>query len=153
MNLIIKKLQDKKFVRPFGLMEEILPGSHEAYQKAKPINCLVYMSNGAWPTSRPDGFNDTLTYAIKPNYQPGSEYIDLEIKVVDGWLRVNQKDNALPEPHGSLAIHYLPCLPNFECFWYNFEGVEIEGITLTIVSKTIDEGKTVYARLRSSNES
>jgi len=147
---VIEKLKDKSYVRAFGLMEETLPGSQECFRKVGIDNCLLY--GDGWNLAGGE-FIEYYTYAIKPDYQPEPEFVDLEIKVYDGKLVVEWGQHAPIYPSSGICpdftvINCLPSLPNFHCFWHEFQGGKVEFYTDGKVSKLRDEGKTVYARFR-----
>jgi len=147
---IIEQLKDKTFVRAFGLMEETLPGSQACYRKVGKNNCLVYTIQGDWKKGTAH-FIDISTYAIKPDYQPEPEFVDLKIeKIKQGnyvWLGAWTKaERSLP--HSFTHLHCLPSLPNFAGFWYKFQGGKVEFYTDGEVAKLRDEGKVVFARFR-----
>ena len=75
-NELIKRLKDKNYVRAFGLMT---PEEQECFRKIGKENCYIYTSEGTWacPYQSP-GFANKWTYAIKPDYQPEPEFVDLE---------------------------------------------------------------------------
>ena len=157
MNELIKKLQDKNYVRAFGLMK---PEEQECFRKAKG-NCLVYQGQTGilplWTTG--DGFNNTDTYAIKPDYQPEPEFVDIKIKenacsragygkdVV--WLGIFDRDCPFELPHFFTHLHCLSSMPRFREFWYQDIVTRISFTDDGIVATHKDEGKTVYARFRS----
>lgn len=146
---IIKRLQDKTFVRAFGLMEETLPGSQECYRKVGKENCLFYTGNDWEQLKGVDFYNET--YAIKPDYKPEPEFLDLEIIEQAGWLGVSRHDKVSHQPF--TYIHCLPSLPNFVEFYVIAEDLRpdlIVEIGIDDVAQHIFEGKTVFARFRSA---
>ena len=152
MNKIIEKLKDMKHVRAFYMMplEE-----QEVLLKAGWENRIVLAADG-WRNDCdkiPGRSRCHLTYAIKPDYQPEPEFVDLEIKVYDGKLVVEWGQHAPIYPSSGICpdftvINCLPSLPNFHCFWHEFQGGKVEFYTDGKVSKLRDEGKIVYARFR-----
>ncbi|HUX47306.1 MAG TPA: hypothetical protein VMV58_04770, partial [Desulfosporosinus sp.] len=112
MNEMIEKLKKNKIA--FGLMS---PEEQELLRKANTSNCLFYNPGGNWLTIRCDmDFDRDRTYAIKPDYQPEPEYVDLEIFALDGWLMVQRDSNCEFLPYLQTHLHCLPSLPNFEGF-------------------------------------
>ena len=152
MNELIEKLKKNKIA--FGLMT---PEEQECFRKVGAINCLFYNYHGKWETLTADKANlmNCNTYAIKPDYQPEPEFVDLEItKHAEGtlkqtwWLGV-WADERVDLPHAFTHLHCLPSLPGFRYFWYINLAVGTEArIHFAHVAKKIDEGKTVYAKLR-----
>ena len=149
MNDLIKKLQDKTYVRAFGLMEKM--GSRECFMEVGKENCLVFASEsngcgGRWRNATGLSFDDAETYAIKPDYQP--EFVDLEIEILNEYLGVwgYKSKPRISLPHDFTHLHCLPSLPKFKCFFYLAKGKE-HTLCIVDVAKRISEGKTVYARL------
>ena len=144
MNELIEKLKDKNYVRAFGLMT---PEEQECYKKAGKKNCVAYGINLWGNTNECKYFDNYLTYAIKPDYQPEEEFVDYEIEMCEGgFLGVHKKfDDNRVLPHEQTYLFCLPSLPNFE----GFIEKSVDG-TLAIenVARYIDEGKKVYARFR-----
>ena len=151
MNELIEKLKDKNYVRAFGLMEETLPGSMNCFKKVGKKNCLCF-HGGQWgdPNNSNDCFNYQYTYAIKPDYQPEPEFVDLEIFALDGWLMVQRDSNCEFLPYLQTHLHCLPSLPNFEGF-YMPDPVITDGheyLFIGTVARNIAKGKKVFARFR-----
>ena len=156
MNELIKKLKDKNYVRAFGLLslEE-----QECLRKANKDGAVIlYNHPNEWQSSSRWNFsNPSLTYAIKPDYQPEPEpeFVDLEIvkhskgTVEQTWWLGVWKYSDLEEhkflPHLFTHLHCLSSLPNFE----GFKEEHVEG-TLAIerIARYIHEGKKVFARFR-----
>jgi hypothetical protein len=123
---VIEKLKDKKYVRAFGLMS---PEEQELLRKANTSNCLFYNPGGNWLTIRCDmDFDRDRTYAIKPDYQPEPEYVDLEIvEGKDGFLGVYNKEPIPMTNFPFVHIHCLLSLPNFKGFYIKgSDNVEVE---------------------------
>lgn len=144
---IIKNLQDKTYVRAFGLMS---PEQQEVYRKVGIKNCIMYYGGISWPEYNDMRFLkdcygkwvDYLVYAIKPDYKPEPEFEDLEIgKFYDAAgdliLGVEIADKFF-------SISQLPSLPNFVEFNENKQ----RNLLIEDVANKHREGKTVYARLR-----
>ena len=122
MNEMIEKLKDKDYVRAFGRMK---PEEQECFKKVGAINCLFYNYHGKWEVLTEDkaNFMNCNTYAIKPEYQPEPEFVDLEIVEIKdtndiNWLVVVKKDGR----HGFLPyilthLHCLSSLPGFAGFY------------------------------------
>jgi len=111
MNELIEKLKDKNYVRAFGLMSE---EEQECFKKVRSKNCvkLVGMDsipfNIAW-VEYVGSFNGGYTYAIKSDYKPEPEFVDLEIEIQ-------------PSPIGKHVYDKLGCvIPPFEQFVPNSE--------------------------------
>ena len=150
MDEMIEKLKKNK--KAFGLLE---PEEQECFKNVRKINCLWYHGSGVNDWGSDSGafskFDNQTTYAIKPDYKPEPEFVDLEIRVKsDGtwrWLGVPDcAGNYDWLPHHFTHLHCLPSLPNFELFWY--EDTNTIRIDLDEVAHRIHEGKTVYARFR-----
>ena len=147
MNEIIERLKRNKTA--FGLLS---PEEQECFRKAGRDNCMIYDVGPKWVSAvkaniENEYFDPTSTYAIKPDYQPEPEYIDLEIEEHESgmWLGVYSDHHGMP--HHFTHVRYLPDLSNFECFWYKFQGGKVEFYTNGKVAKLRREGK-VFARLR-----
>ena len=155
MKELIEKLKDKNYVRAFGLMT---PGEQKLLRKANTSNCLFYNPGGNWLTIRCDmDFGRDRTYAIKPDYQPEPEYVDLEIELEEckdehGELRrflgVWNTPKSFFLPYQFTHLHCLPSLPNFEGFIRKPTMTIEEKWFLQGVAKQISEGHKVYARFR-----
>ena len=156
MNELIEKLKDKNYVRAFGLMT---PGEQKLLRKANTSNCLFYNPGGNWLTIRCDmDFDRDRTYAIKPDYQPEPEYVDLEIELEEckdehGELRrflgVWNTPKSFFLPYQFTHLHCLPSLPNFDGIWFRGENSQEVWIAFQETSSRVYEGMTVYARFRS----
>lgn len=153
MNKLTEKLKDKNYVRAFGLME---PEEQECFKKVGKRNCLSYTNIG-WSTTKVVAFSDYITYAIKTDYQPEPEYVDLEIVLGKTLFLGVEFDDCLNlnVPHKFVNLHCLPSLPNFECFWYctvpkgRFGDQSLREVNFDDVATRIErDKKTVYARLR-----
>jgi len=148
MKTIILNLQDKNYVRAFGLMT---PEEQECYKKVGRSNCDCIV-NGKWDTRTGSGneFDPDYTYAIKPDYKPEPEFVDLEVKENDGWLGCEKtKDMPIYYVEADfIHLHCLPSLPNFEGFLIKQEGMENEKWFLQGIAKQMSEGKKVYARFK-----
>ena len=146
MNDMIEKLKDKDYVRAFGLMS---PEERECLKKVGKENCLCF-HGGQWgdPYRSNACFNYQFTYAIKPDYKPEPEVIDVPIVKNGNWLGCWQDDVRIYLPHGFTHLHCLPSLPGFHCFWFK-EGNYEQNINFSSVSRKAEEGETVYAKFRS----
>lgn len=154
MNNLIEKLKDKTYVRAFGLMSV---DERRCFRVVGRTKCGCYVNN-RWnfeDTGESNTFDDDCTYAIKPDYKPEPEYVDLEIKVHNDedikWLGVYNND--APSglmPYFFTHLHCLPSLPNFERFYLEDKGVKWPTVTEDIATR-IDEGETVYARFRTNS--
>ena len=151
MNELIEKLKDKKFVRAFGLMEEILPGSQECFKKVGKKNCIGYLAEG-WIDAAPyqyKRFSQGTTYAIKLDYKPEPEYEYVDVEIVEfeqhsgKWLGVPSEFL----PYQFTHLHCLPSLPNFVGFWCNPDR-NIPYLPFVLIAKKVSEGKKVFARFR-----
>jgi hypothetical protein len=156
---IIEKLKDKKRVRAFGLMS---PEEQECYWRVGSQNCLKYNGVGGSGTGwieiqeEVSFYYDNQTYAIKPDYQPEPEFEDYEIKLhlapVYNTTRVVEMLCVRIDERTAYQLHELPSLPNFEGFWDKEDDLNLPNspihLCIVCVSKRINEGKTVYARLR-----
>jgi hypothetical protein len=143
---MIKNLQDKTYVRAFGLMtlEE-----QECFKKVGAKNCHKFFTDSGWDNCEHLEY-DAFTYAIKPDYQPEPEFVDFRIEVVSGHLSITM---AVDEENvQTLYLHELPSLPGFECFWDKEDDLNLPdspiSLCIVCVAKRISEGHTVYARLR-----
>jgi hypothetical protein len=143
---IIKRLQDKTYVRAFGLMSS---EEQAVYVHVGTQNCIVFRYLEWIRPMNPSAFSNDFTYAIKPDYKPEPEYIDLEIKATHNRLYADpEKGSGLT---GRTTLHKLVSRPNFECFWYDTER-STPPLNLCEVSKIHNQGKQVYARLRKEQE-
>ena len=140
---LIEKLQDKTYVRAFGLMTR---EEQACFEKVGKKNCLYYSVAG-WDGAETDFFVNISTYAIKPDYQPEPEYWDCEIERIGRLLMVRPLDGMGDILTGPTAIHKLPSLPDFHSFWHIFEDEEFD-LNIVHVSSEIDVGNKVYARFR-----
>ena len=130
MKDIIKKLKDKTYVRPFGLMA---PEEQECFRKVKRYNCVCFAESIVWISCSGGIFANVETYAIKPkpDYQPESEFVDLEIAehaqgIVQIWWLGVWKDKHEFLPYDFTHLHYLPSLPKFEGFYLkDSDSVEV----------------------------
>ncbi len=148
MKELIEKLKDKNYVRAFGLMSK---EEQEVYRKVGRYNCIFFNGdNSTWENYGQVFFNGT-TYAIKPDYQPEPEYVDLEIVEENGWLGIAAigYENLVTYPFTHL--HCLPSLPNFHCFWKDTgkgHNLSNEIYSITEISPLINKGIKVYARFK-----
>lgn len=147
---LIEKLQDKDYVRPFGLMT---PVERKCYENAGKENCLFY-DGGGWESSGNDGgFSNMYAYAINFGYQSEPEFLDLPITHDGGFLCVYREDVVITRknyPHPFVTINLLPGLPNFECFFY-WKETSLREVNFDDVATRIDRDKQkVYARLRTT---
>ena len=94
------------------------------------------------------------------NYQPESEYLDLEVvRHAEGtveqtwWLGV-WADKRAELPHAFTHLHCLPSLPNFEGFWHDYDKKMGRRYfcNITEAAPKISEGKKVYARFRGQGQ-
>ena len=90
------------------------------------------------------------TYAIKPDYKPEPEVIDVPIVKNGNWLGCWQDDVRIYLPHGFTHLHCLPSLDGFRGFHEN-DDEEDDCISLEWIAIHIDEGKNVIARFRRRN--
>jgi len=152
---LIEKLKDKTYVRAFGLMT---PEERECLMKIGRANCEYYTNTYNWTTTNTYNwttignrdFSQSVTYAIKPDYQPESEFVDLEIKIIDNGrhLGVNTQGK-LHFNYGVVCLYELSSLPNFFDFWYKTEKGDKWCFTNNgLVATYRAKGKTVYARFR-----
>ncbi len=79
MNTIIINLQDKNYVRAFGLM---MDEEQECFRKVGHQNCIYYGSRGWEKCIVGVSFCGWQTYAIKPGYRPEPKYRVWECKIV-----------------------------------------------------------------------
>ena len=155
MDELIEKLKDKNYVRAFGLMSK---EEQECLEKAGKSNCFVFdgrswFSMDYYSDKR---FHTGCTYAIKPDYKPEPEFVDLEIdediEISTGirWLGVHKDEKSSFLPYLFTHLHCLPSLPNFERFHENDDD-EDDFLSIEWIATNIDEGKKVVARFRSRN--
>ncbi len=117
MKDIIKRLQDKNYVRAFGLMSA---EEQRCFRKVGKKNCL-FVSNMeiGWKQSPESGeFCFGVTYAINPDYQPEPEpeFVDYEIELLGGeWLGI-KIDKRIKWPSGIYFSCRSTCLPGLEKF-------------------------------------
>ena len=149
-NELIKRLKDKNYVRAFGLMS---PEEQACFREVGEDSCLYY-SSGIPDWQIPAGFANGTTYAIKPDYQPEPEFVDLEIEVQPSNIGKYVYDRLgctlYPETRDDfVTIDCLPSLPNFKEFWYYREfGHRVDFCCYGKVAPLRDRGETVFARLR-----
>jgi len=148
-NELIKRLKDKNYVRAFGLM---LLEEQECFRKVGKENCLHFDCSWIVPTAT--HWFPASTYAIKPDYQPEPEFVDLEIEVQPSNIGKYVYDRLgctlYPETRDDfVTIDCLPSLPNFKEFWYYREfGHRVDFCCYGKVAPLRDRGETVFARLR-----
>ncbi|MCJ7828435.1 MAG: hypothetical protein MUP81_01685 [Dehalococcoidia bacterium] len=116
MNDMIEKLKDKNYVRALGQMR---PEERGCLKKAGPKNCLVYSNDEQWRWKQALVFNDALTYAITPEYQPEPELMGLEIIKEDNRLGIFEDNTFIP-------IYCLLGWPNFEGFYLKGKDTEVD---------------------------
>jgi len=143
MDNIIEKLKDKDYVRAFGLLS---PEEQKCLIKVGKANLIVYSHSLGWCNTIGGDFLRTETYAIKPDYQPEPEYVNLEIEeFADGentkWLGVWNTPEAFFLPHQFTHLHCLPSLLNFQGFFAGDMRLRLDEVS------THMEGKP-YARFR-----
>ena len=155
MDAMIEKL--KKNEKPFGLLEpeeqamikDMMCGGHTLkYIGEKWIALIALDASCCYPVK-------SATYAIKPDYKPEPEFVDLEIRVKsDGtwrWLGVPDcAGNYDWLPHHFTHLHCLPSLPNFAGFFWK-DKIIIYSTYIDHVANRIAEGHKVFARFRSRN--
>ena len=149
MNKLIKKLKDKNYVRVFGLMS---PEEQECFRKANNDNAVImYVSTegnkAEWHSGKCKFDCPDYTYAIKPDYQPEPEFVDLEIRSdsTNDWLGVPDcGGNYDWLPYHFTHLHCLPSLPNFVGFHYDEETT----VRFEDVANLIDKKDTVFVRFR-----
>lgn len=150
MKELIEKLKDKNYVRAFGMMT---PEDQECFRKVGKKNCSVFGAYAKWLEAREgECFKNTSTYAIKSNYKPEPEFVDLEIKNINNALLVVPTVEAYSFLSGPTRIHKLPSLPNFEGFYGEDELVKGGGVFTFAenIARQISEGKKVFARFRTN---
>lgn len=150
---IIEKLKDKEYVRAFGLMT---PEEQEILRRVGWKNRLQLATNYNYENKffYEEWIDDCdkiqnkgrhhLTFAIKPDYQPEPEYVDLEIVALGGFLGIKSGNTDI-FPFPFTHLHCLPSLPTFE---FLHSPGETFKITFWQVATKINEGKKVYARFR-----
>ena len=157
MDELIEKLKDKNYVRAFGLLS---PEEQECFRKVGKGNCIVY-DNFNWIPGMIGGIHFAgMTYAIKPDYKPEPEFVDLEIvnhsqvTVEQNWWLGVWKYSDLEEheflPHFFTHLHILPSLPNFAGFWIG--STNLFKIAYEEVATKIYQGHQVYARFRKKED-
>jgi len=149
---MIEKLKDKDIAQAFGLLEL---REQEVMFKVGWKNRIVLTANG-WRDDSDKIANrerSHLTFAIKPDYQPEPEFVDLEIvrdcrDSTDSWLGVWRKGHQFL-PHAFTHLHCLPSLPNFNKFWFtdDLTGKECK-VLYSDVSNARDQGNKVFTRFR-----
>ena len=155
MNELIKKLQDKNYVRAFGLMTV---DDRMCFKTVGRDNCEVYCQYDIWSGATCEGFEQSSTYAIKPDYQPEPEFVDIEIRKhrdsqLNEWLGIFDGDSPFELPHDFTHLHCLLSLPNFEGFCKHDNLLDAkdnreEYVFITDIAKLISQGHKVYARFR-----
>ena len=142
---IIKRLKDKKFVRAFGLM---LPEEQECFKEVGERNCLFYTNLNRW-SGQEHGFANSVTYAIRPNYQPEPEFQDVEIIQQGNWLGITRPwaEDYSRFPFDFTHLHCLPSLPGFRGFLRPGHDRDIS-IDFEEVANFIDRKQKVFVRFR-----
>ena len=135
MNDLIEKLKQKDYVRAFGLMSK---EEQECYEKVAPENCLYYSHSNSWKAVW--AFNDHQTFAIKPDYQPEPEYVDLIVEIKDDILGIL---GIVWSKLQFVSLHEIPSMPDFEGFYMKGSDIEVQPAW---VARHYKEG--VIARLR-----
>ena len=125
MNELIEQLKDKTYVRAFGLMTPI---EQDVYKKVGKENCVYFLGDKGcwdWRETSGDKFSSQIEYAIKPNYKPEPEYVDLEIVQEGYFLGIRQKKGMYPAmPFDFTHLHCLLGMPKFWGF-YLADNVEV----------------------------
>jgi len=144
---LIEKLKIKYYVRAFGLM---LPEEQECFKEVGKGNCLWYYSNSWSGNSMSDNcFSNHMTYAIKPDYQPEPEFVDLEITRQGNWLGITRPwaEDYSRFPFDFTHLHCLPSLPGFRGFLRPGHDRDIS-IDFEEVANFIDRKQKVFVRFR-----
>ena len=158
MKEMIEKLKDKSYVRAFGLMSE---EEQKVFEQTGRPNCLFYSNDNKWETLNKsyDEFYNEMTYAIRPDYQPAFEDLEIEedIGIIIGTLCPRMLGCYYPTKTGDLPretfvkISDLPSLPDFDGFYEEAndlkEGLKM-GLDIELVARKHYEGKKVFARFR-----
>ena len=145
---LIEKLKDKNYVRAFGLMT---PEEQECLISVGKINCMWYSMHKWQDASDTSGFFDDFTYAIKPDYRPAPEFVDVEITQQGSWLGITRPwaEDYSRFPYDFTNLHCLPSLPGFRGFWHKgLNDSFIGGDHYEEIAEMIDEKTKVYARFR-----
>ena len=132
MNLI-EKLKDKTYVRAFGLMT---PEEQKCFREVGSKNRLVLLHTG-WEEDtgyigeqQQRGPSFSYTYAIKPDYQPELEHVDVKITRDGGYLCVYREDLIITKENCLLSfipVGHLTSLPNFHGFYLmDHDKVEVQ---------------------------
>lgn len=123
---IIEKLKDPKQAQPLCLRSK---EEQKILIKAAPKNCLFLCDRLGW----------TENYILKPDYEPESEWMDVEVKVAGIRLQVHVPDR------GMWPIQSLPSFVKFIKFWRaDDESTQAPEDVATLIY----EGKKVFARFR-----
>ena len=142
MNELIEKLKDKNYVRAFGLMK---PEEQKCLEEANGKNGVIVLLNSGWEPGNMAFDCPHLTYAIKPDYQPEPEFVDLEIHETEDSRYAELRSLQADYKGYSLDIADLVSLPDFVGFHYDEETA----VGLEDVANLMDKKDTVYARFRS----
>lgn len=148
---LIEQLKDKKQAKPFGLHNK---EAKEIFETARTKNCFVYWTDRIWQTPVSDCFRVEFTYILKPDYKPGSEYVDLKIDLHEGFYGAwspCKEDESVVLPFRFTHLHYLPSLPEFDCFWLDEGNSYRDGnsyVGPARIAGLMFEGKKVFARFR-----
>ncbi|MBE3035722.1 MAG: hypothetical protein IMZ70_01360 [Candidatus Atribacteria bacterium] len=147
MKDLIEKL--KKNEKPFGLLtpeeqamiKDMMCGGHTL--KYSGVEWIALDASSCYPAN-------IITYAIKPDYKPEPEVVDLEIVQntdrADKWLGVY---GALLASYDFVELHCLPSLPGFKGFWHKGPNdSNIGGDHLEEIAEMVDEKTKVFARFR-----
>ncbi len=150
MQEIITKLKDKTKVKAFGLME---PEEREVYEKVGKKNCLYYggtITEWIEVAVGYESFSSKDTYAIKPDYQPESEFVDLEIRQAKDFLGIEAGRSLGVLINGDFTrLGYLVDDPKFNGFCSGVSYIMREAFWIVGTVASIKEnGKKVWVRIR-----
>jgi len=134
---IIERLKDKDYVRAFGLMSE---EEQQTYYQAKTENCLRFSGSVTGKWVQASIFCIESTFAIKPDYQPQPEYVDLEIKEYEDALGVWEDEEGMTT---FTYLQGLPALQSFGGFW-DENGKEVD---YECISRRFRNGQRTIAKV------
>ena len=139
---LIEQLKNKESAQAFGLMTA---EKQECLEKVGKENCLMYYAV-VWQDAQGRIFNNISTYAIKPDYQPPEEFVDLEIQDRNGWLGVERwDDRAAFLPFDFTHLHCLSSMPGFAGF---YESITNEWICEERVAEHWRQKHKPYAKFQ-----
>lgn len=143
---LIEKLKNNRCI-----FEKCTTEERNTFIKVGKQNCEYLSFVGKliqWKFSPCGEFSKEDIYHIKPDFQIPDEFEDIEIKKI---MYAGRKILGIETNGINLPLHEIVDMPNFRGFWIDRgAGFDIANLFYCVgpVAAHIDEGKTVYARLR-----